>query len=109
MYWMRGVTELSKLSIFSGGDCTHFSRRLYHSEKQHYPFNDDTTVCRRAFSPIFYSAWIFSIGVKFSPTTAPRIFYTVKKKISKILKTFLILKVLVNLNNFYEKNVFWYF
>jgi hypothetical protein len=49
------------------------------------------------------------IGVKFSPTTAPRTFYTEKKKISKIFKTFLVLKVLVNLNNFYEKKCFLIF
>jgi hypothetical protein len=58
---------------------------------------------RRFFTVLEYSP----IGVKFSPTTAPRTLYTVKKKISKIFKTFLVLKVLVDINIFCEKKTFF--
>ncbi len=47
------------------------------------------------------------IGVKFPPTIAWRILYTVKKKYLKIFKTFLVLKVLKHLGNFLQKLVFF--
>jgi hypothetical protein len=52
------------------------------------PFCAGTTEHRQSFLPIFNSAWIFSDGVKFPPTTAPRTLYTVKEKIGKFSKLF---------------------
>jgi hypothetical protein len=71
---------------------------------------------RRFFTVLVYSP----IGVKFSPTTLPRTLYTVKKTNFENFQNFLVLKVLVDINNFMEKtfvdiekkyimNIFWFF
>jgi hypothetical protein len=57
---------------------------------------------RRFLTVLEYS----SIGVKFAPTTAPRTLYNVKKKKLKIFLTFFVLKVLIDINNFYAKTRF---
>ncbi len=57
----------------------------------------------RFLAVIEYSA----IGVKFPPTIAWRILYTVKKKFLKIFNTFFVFKVLKHLSIFWQKLIFW--
>jgi hypothetical protein len=53
------------------------------------PFNDDTTVYRRAFSPIFYSAWIFSDRRQiFADYRTAHLLHCKEKKFRKFSKLF---------------------